>query len=244
MIIYAQVGYGKTAITLGLIDSAETVNGPIPDPPSGYQEGFIKLKATLVVVPKHLMGQWPQEVKKFVGMKRKVIVLQDMNSLNKITIEEMQAADIVVVSFAVLSNEKYFSRLARFAGVNPRSLPSGNNGGRHFNAVYKECLNSLPSRVSQILNDSTSAYKHIAEAADSHIEKHKADSGDLRLDGKKTYYNKNGTNAANITASTVKLDASERDPWGLSTPRVKKSYNKMLCPPLEMFFWNRLVVDE
>jgi hypothetical protein len=192
------------------------------------------------------MGQWPQEVKKFVGLKRRVIVIQDINSLNKLTIEDLQRADIVVVSFAVLSNEKYFCRLARFTGVNPRSLPSGSNGGRHFNAVYKECLSALPNRVTQLVSDASAVYKCITDDVDACNQKQKKETkqGDLRLDGKKRYYNKNGSKASCIDASTFKLDAAERDPWGLSTPKVKRSYSNMLCPPLEMFYWNRLVVDE
>jgi superfamily II DNA or RNA helicase len=105
---------GKTAITLGLLDAAEEVNGHAPNMPRSYENGFIATKATLVVVAKHLMRQWPQEINKFLGTKRRVIVLKDMSSLNNLTIEEVQRANIVVVSFDVLLNEKYFTRLARF----------------------------------------------------------------------------------------------------------------------------------
>lgn len=222
------------------------MNGPAPNPPHCHENGFIKTKATLVVVPKHLMGQWPQEINKFLGLKRKVIVLKDMNSLNNLTIEEIQRADIVVVSFDVLSNAKYFTRLARFTGVNPGSLPSGNNGGRHFNAVYKECLASIAERVSQIVTDTSCAYEEITNAADLHKKnlKNNNANSDLRLDGKKSYYNQKEAKASNITASTFKLDADERDPWMLSTPKVKNSFVRMKCPPLEMFYWSRMVVDE
>jgi hypothetical protein len=48
-----QVGYGKTAITLGLIDSVVTA----PPVPKEYCDGYIESSATLVVVPAHLMGQ-------------------------------------------------------------------------------------------------------------------------------------------------------------------------------------------
>lgn len=236
-----QVGYGKTAITLGLIDSAEHVNDAPAELPADFRTGFIRTKATLVVVPKHLMGQWPDEIKKFLGNKKKVQVIKDMSSLNKLTIRDVQNADIVVVSFAVLNNEKYFSRLARLAGANPASLPSGGKGGRHFTAVYNECLNALPERVGQIVNDCTNAYSAIEAASLAHNKK-QAD-GSLRLDGKKTVY-KNGKPASQVTASTYKTEATERDPWGLSKAAVKKNYSAMTSPPLEMCFWSRIVVDE
>lgn len=236
-----KVGYGKTAITLGLIDSSDEVNGEPPEPPKDYRSGYIRTKATLVVVPKHLMGQWPEEVKKFLGTSKKVFVVKDMSSLNKLSIDDVQRADIVIVSFAVLSNETYFSRLARLSGVNPASLPTGNNGSRHFTAVYNECLEALPTSVVQIVNDSTNAFIGITQAAEANRNRQTA--GSLRLDGKKTVY-KNGKSTAKVAASDSKIAASEKDPWGLSSVGFKKNYGKMACPPLEMFFWNRLVVDE
>lgn len=51
----SQVGYGKTAITLGLIDSAAKSNDNVDPLPASLSFGVIQTKATLVVVPKHLM---------------------------------------------------------------------------------------------------------------------------------------------------------------------------------------------
>ena len=58
-IVADQVGYGKTAITLGLVDAAEEVNGSPPKFPEAVLKASIETKATLVIVPAHLMGQWP-----------------------------------------------------------------------------------------------------------------------------------------------------------------------------------------
>lgn len=187
------------------------------------------------------MGQWPEEVKKFLGTSKRVCVVKDLSSLNKLCVDDVQRADIVIVSFAVLNSEKYFSRLARLSGVNPVSLPSGTNGSRHFTAVYNECLDALPVRVSSIVCDCSSVYKLIVQADETH--KSRTADGSLRLDGKKTVY-KNGKPIVKVTASGFKTEESEKDPWRLSSTAVKKNYQKMLCPPLEMFFWNRLVVDE
>jgi len=190
------------------------------------------------------MGQWPEEVKKFLGTTKIVLVIKDLSSLNQLSVQDVEDCDIVLVSFAVLSSEKYFSRLARLSGVNPGSLPSGtNNGGRHFAAVYQECLDSLRGRVSQIKNDCPTAFSAIEEAARAH--RRQQAPGSLRLDGKKAVY-KNGVSTASshVTASDVKIAASERDPWGLSRVEVKKDWSNMKCPPLESFLWKRLVVDE
>lgn len=76
-----QVRYGKTAITLGLIDSCSepTIKAAQQELLAGLRDGFISTKA--------------------------------------LTFEGVQNADIVLVSFAVLSSEKYFSRLARLTGL-------------------------------------------------------------------------------------------------------------------------------
>lgn len=187
------------------------------------------------------MGQWPEEIKKFLGNRKKVQVIKDLSSLNKLSVRDVQNADIVVVSFALLINEKYFSRLARLSGVNPASLPSGNKAGRHFSAVYDECLKALPERVAQIVSHCQNAYGAIELASQAHSEK--KSEGSLRLDGKKTVY-KNGKPCTQVEASSYKTPASELDPWGLSKAAVKKNYKAMVSPPLEMYFWNRVVVDE
>ena len=196
------VGYGKTAITLGLIDSSAN---HLAEPPEFLKDRFIPTKATLVVVPKHLMGQWPAEIHKFLGATKTVLVLKDLASLNSTTVEDIQKADIVVVSFAVLDNEKYFRRLARLSGSEPSSFPSGTSGGRHFVAVYQETLNLLPDRTQQILHDCPSVFKSIEEDAQS--RSNAAKSASLRLDGKKAVY-KQGASASIVAASNFKNQKS------------------------------------
>jgi SNF2-related domain len=242
-IIADEVGYGKTAITLGLIDSAESVNGKAPEPPVEYRSQFIYTNATLVIVPKHLMGQWPNEVEKFLGKSKKICVIKDLSSMNNLRIEDIQRADIVIVSFAVLNNETYFSRLARFSGVNPESFPKGSGGGnRQFAAVYNECLNSLPCQIQRITQNCADAYRYISHAATSYDSELPGNS--LLLDGKKGAYKNTKATTVKDVPSVVKPANADKDPWGLSSARVKKNYLNMKCPPLEMFFWQRLVVDE
>lgn len=193
------------------------------------------------------MGQWPQEIRKFLGTSKKVCVLNNMGSMNKVTIQDLQQADIVVVNFTVLCSEPYFSRLFRLAGVDPDSLPSGLKGGRHFDAVYEECLKSLQQRVSQLRTECDRVYTHIEQAADENDRRKANTNGCFRLDGKKTQYKKEKKSSSSSDAKTSRISGSrtiDRDPWGLSTMKVKKNFEKMTCPPLELFYWNRLVVDE
>ena len=155
-------------------------------------------------------------------------VVKDLTDMNHLTIKDVLNADIVVVSFAVLSNDKYFSRLARLSGVDPASLPS--HGGRHFTAVYNECLEKLCSRVEQIVNDCPAAYSGIEDDAAAH--RNQEVKGSLRLDGKKAVY-KHGAAVTNVTTSDFKIAASERDPWGL-TADAKKTVRRpnLRCPQI------------
>lgn len=240
-IVADEVGYGKTAITLGLIDASGadgklTVQERNPN-------SLIPTKATLVVVPKHLVGQWPDEITKFLGTSKTVIVIKDMGSLNKLSIRDVQGADIILVCFSVLTDQEYFSRLARFSHVNPSSLHLAGkltDGSRHFTAVYRECTSSLPARVSEIVDDCQLAYKFIEDAAKSHAQRPAATSS-IRLDRKKAVY-KMGQRASH--ASMAKTETKVKpDPWRLNDPKTN-SHKDMRSPPLEIFLWKRVVVDE
>lgn len=234
-----QVGYGKTAITLGLIDSTATKLRAAPEVPNSYRQGFVSTKATLVVVPKHLMGQWPDEVKKFLGSSKKVVIVKDLSTWERLKICEVVDADIVLVSFEVLMHEKYLTNLVFMCGLDLASLPRGTGGGRHYTFVYNSCLEVLPERVEMIRKDRTSAIKDIQDACKRNASAENAQK--IQLDGKKAAYN----NGKAATKSKVSKPAiANRDPWGLSKRETKDDFAQMTCPPLEMFFWNRLVVDE
>jgi SNF2 family DNA or RNA helicase len=312
-IVADQVGYGKTAITLGLIDAAESVNGKAPAMPKDVQKASIFTKATLVIVPPHLMGQWPKEVKKFCGSSKNVVEIKDMASFNKLTVADFENADIVIANFIVLSNDLYHERLSRLGGANAGSLPASGRGGRHFDAVYSESVAGLEARCVTLRKDRLAALDAIEKDAFAHSEETRraTESGlGLRLDGKKSVYKKVSEDATkNLVLnagkpaspmkkpkspakkpkspakgleqtvdtsspesddedededehSTAKINSkvrnyewskdrcnsemskNKRDPWGLATPGCQRQLSKMTCPPLELFCWNRVVVDE
>ena len=306
-IVADQVGYGKTAITLGLVDAAEEVNGAPLKFPDEVLKASIETPATLVVVPAHLMGQWPEEVAKFCGKSKRVVIIKDMSSFNNITVDDMKDADLVLVNFTVLSNDKYHERLARLAGANAGSLPGSKRGGRHFDAVYGECVAGVENRCEILKENRALAYERIEKDAFSHWneEQRATQSGvGMRLDRKKSVYkkvseektkvevvvnepfveNKQKRWGAMMTEEEAKALAEEKerdamdvdddeeeeeedmepvrkckarsdpmhkkmkdndkDPWGLTTSRVQKDLGLMKCPPLELFSWNRVVIDE
>jgi SNF2-related domain len=161
---------------------------------------------------------------------------------------EIMTADIVIVNFTVLCSDKYYTRLARFAGRNPKSMPAGKKGGRYFNAVYDSCLEGISARVKQLKVDCASTFEGIDSDAREGQEKEarKAEEeSNFRLDGKKAVYKSTGKGtgkkSTKVTTENWSVEKTEVDPWKL---KGQKDYSKMNCPPLEMFHWRRLVVDE
>eukprot|EP00929_Paragymnodinium_shiwhaense_P031017 TRINITY_DN17471_c0_g2_i1.p1 TRINITY_DN17471_c0_g2~~TRINITY_DN17471_c0_g2_i1.p1 ORF type:complete len:2091 (-),score=518.39 TRINITY_DN17471_c0_g2_i1:228-6500(-) len=130
------VGYGKTAITLGLIDMAKKTKPKLPANLSGKA---IPVKATLIIVPKTLMNQWPKELEKFLGDKYSYTILYNLGDVAKLTIEEVQSYDIIFACVGLFRTDKYYDRLGEFAVTH--AMPS--KPGRHFNEVHEEAMKNL-----------------------------------------------------------------------------------------------------
>ena len=139
-----EVGYGKTVITIALIDAAPRV--PRTPPAPLRADGFIPLKATLVLAPSHLLKQWPREVQKFSGGALKCVVISTMADVNKLTIRELQTVDVVVCSITLLRSDLYFNRLANLAGE--LTLPASKANQRHFGSAYGAAMTRLQEQVS------------------------------------------------------------------------------------------------
>jgi len=159
-----EVGYGKTAITLGLIDSS-----PRPDTASSSERtsaGKIRAKATIVAVPAHLTRQWKAEKKKFLGSKYKDIVLETVASLNQYTVEDILEADIILVASSLQRSEQYLSRLAAFSAVG--SFPS--KEGRYFDAKLKQAHEGIQQQIATLDTEGSSAvFNAIKDAEGSFI---------------------------------------------------------------------------
>ncbi|KAE8383418.1 hypothetical protein BDV26DRAFT_287610 [Aspergillus bertholletiae] len=137
------VGYGKTAITLGLIDSQysqQTEPEPI--------DGFIPTNATLIVVPRIMVKQWQSEITKFLKDTYRVLVVDGLATLGRKTIHDIQRADIVLVSWSVFNSLNHYEKLQRFTGM-PRVPPKA---GRNFDDWFTKAHAVMMEQV-QLLRD-------------------------------------------------------------------------------------------
>ncbi len=139
------VGYGKTATTLGLIDSQHK-----HQPKELHRrKGKISIKATLIVVPGHLVQQWVDEIGKFFEAARySVLKITSQVALNNCTIEHFTNADIIVMPWKILTGPTYLANLAKFASV--PEMPT--SAGRAFKTWYAYALERVNSHVD-ILRD-------------------------------------------------------------------------------------------
>ncbi|KAJ7130633.1 hypothetical protein C8R44DRAFT_872419 [Mycena epipterygia] len=146
------VGYGKTATTLGLIDCTyKAVKADFER--MGRVDGKIALKGTLIVVPPHLTRQWESETKKFTKGHFKVIVIATVASLNPLTIEDFQDADIIIVASGLSKSQAYADNLQLLSGNGV--LP--NSAGRHFNARLQEISASLREQTNRLQDEGAAA---------------------------------------------------------------------------------------
>jgi len=147
-----QVGYGKTAITLGLIDcNSKDVDKEFKK--MGRVPGKISIKASLIIVPPHLTRQWKSEVEKFTRKRFKVLVLSSVSNLNSATIEDFQEADIVVVASNLFKSDVYLDNLRVLACAT--ELPA--KDGRHFNAHLDKCTKYLKSQIDLLQEEGSLA---------------------------------------------------------------------------------------
>ncbi|KAF8845040.1 hypothetical protein BDN67DRAFT_893327 [Paxillus ammoniavirescens] len=156
-----QVGYGKTAITLGLIDCSY---GKLKKEFESKDDivGKVPVKATLAIVPPHLTRQWAAEAKKFAPKRFKaVVVISTASQINPLTIKQVQEADLVIVASNLFQSNVYLANLEAFAAGG--ALPS--QDGRYFNARLDICLEALRKQVERLKEDgSASVMKTIRDA--------------------------------------------------------------------------------
>lgn len=155
-----QVGYGKTAITLGLIDCTSK------DVASEFKKraqipGKISVNGSLIVVPPHLTRQWDSEVKKFTGKRFKTCVVSTVSNLNSLKIEDVQEADIIIVASNIFKSNVYLENLQLLGGAG--ELPT--KDGRHFNAQLEKTLAGLRNQVDLLQTEGSSVVLKEIKAA-------------------------------------------------------------------------------
>jgi SNF2 family DNA or RNA helicase len=90
--LFDQMGMGKTLQTITLINANKSTYK------SFYKNGKLYSKATLLIVPTHLCGQWEREFEKHQESPITIIKLFTKHHYKKFTFYELMTADVVIVS--------------------------------------------------------------------------------------------------------------------------------------------------
>lgn len=146
-ILCDEVGYGKTAIILGLIDTQyqQDCNHLQQTP---QVPGQIAVKATLLVVPHNVFKQWAEEIKKFLAGRYKLLRISNAKALSKISVKQMREADIILVPWSLYNSPTYYQIMRYFTGT-PK-VPQ--KAGRSFDSWFKDASKSL-HQVVQVLQE-------------------------------------------------------------------------------------------
>ncbi|KAI0148768.1 hypothetical protein GGR57DRAFT_515110 [Xylariaceae sp. FL1272] len=132
-----QVGYGKTIISLALMQKGEDGANFDSGESLTYRQlnnaHVLALSCSLVIAPKHLVAQWSSEAHAFLGWATGDVVtinsLRDLKprSGSKAIMERLKKAKLLIVSTEVFELS-YFMELAKYAGTfgppSPYSLPT------------------------------------------------------------------------------------------------------------------------
>lgn len=142
-----EVGYGKTAIILGLIDSQHEQD-KIRMSEAPVITGQIASKATLLVVPHNVFKQWADEIDKFLGKTYTLKRISTPKTLSKLSVKDIREADIILVPWSIFNNTAYYQVMRYFTGT-PK-VPE--RPGRNFDSWFKDASKSL-RRVVQVLQE-------------------------------------------------------------------------------------------
>lgn len=111
-----EVGYGKTATTLALIQANPQKTSDLFKDTETAQEG-IPSKATLIIVPGILMVQWESQIAKFLGPAYPVVKINSMKDLRTVNVRQITETSIVLLNWKVLESPSYHARLGIFAAM-------------------------------------------------------------------------------------------------------------------------------
>ncbi|KAJ3409238.1 hypothetical protein CcCBS67573_g05876 [Chytriomyces confervae] len=103
-IVADKPGVGKTVTSIALCHSRPF---QLQDYLYSMHDGLFRSKATLILVPNTIAGQWEQEIRKCLGNSVKVIQLKGKAAYVKTTFQDILACDFVIVTYQFLMNKNY-----------------------------------------------------------------------------------------------------------------------------------------
>jgi len=103
-----EIGYGKTALAIALVD---VLHGePFREDDEPDRDFFFPCTSTLICMPSHLHGQWAEEFVKFTGNTYKLLSLSREADLKKATVRSVLEADVCLCDYQLFQRSFYVKR--------------------------------------------------------------------------------------------------------------------------------------
>jgi hypothetical protein len=235
--------FGKTVTTIALIHSEfqlysaqqiiERNQASMP-----RQSGLIALAATMIVCPPHIARQWQSELEKFLQPSQyklyKVLIVEDVTRLSRLTIKNFQEARVVIVSWSVLSDPDYIAQLAKFVAMPEPATTKGSG----FDAWRSKAIEYIPDRLAALEDKSYSEFKadakELLEVRLSHPEFQATMPLKLR----------HGAGYQSFASMQIAEKSGKGKKKAAPKPTSTRLDPKHPIPFLELFHFNRRVLDE
>lgn len=108
------VNTGKTACALYLIKSSLNTTRDLCAEPYMCENFIIHRKGTLIIVPQNIVGQWKNEIAKFLGEENlNTIYLTDSKDLKRITFIDVLKADVLITTTNLLKTKAYLDSIEK-----------------------------------------------------------------------------------------------------------------------------------
>ena len=121
------------------------------------------MKASLILVPAHLTGQWSSEVTKFTN-KRFNVTIKTVTNLKACKIRSLQDEDIIIVASSIFHSNVYLKNLRLLAAAD---APFPSTDGRHFNAQLAKILSALEIQTDRLQHEGSLAVLKETKVAES-----------------------------------------------------------------------------
>ena len=229
-ILADQVGAGKTTTCFALVGTQKTSAAPaIID----YKTGAIATNATLILVPKGILRQWETEFNQcFVEGSLKLVCFKTPDQVLKAKIEDVQQADVILVSFDIFDNDRYWNNVRHIFDANYRPAKAG----RGFQHWLRDVQHDLEKFVGSFEDDDLQSNTKMKAAATIR---------ELQDSSKYARYEPKVRPTDLQHKQGKKFKAKPKASQAVSTNRDQAGVLKDRIPLLlHMFRWKRLIVDE
>jgi len=208
---------------------------------------------------------------RFKKSTKHVLLIESLVDLNKMSVNDIKEAEFVIcVEDVFKKSEVYWTRFAAFVGVaqmptvGNQEKKKGSRTSRAFEIRYADALRRLRSRVTEMISSSSSSGKELRQNILQDLQKtqdflvknapfvqdkvlhgkelrqKKLLSDAKAIEEKKAREHTERIESATKAVEALKLEI-EKDIWDLK--KIDNLLN-MKSPPLEMFLFHRVVVDE